>query len=356
MPDCPVKIQVLDADPMNYRAAVIGAGRIGLALEGDPLRPKPATHAGMWAAHPQTELVALCDPDPSLRETADELVPGVACYRDAEAMLSAERPDIVSIASHQDTHVQLGLLAVKHGASAVLCEKPLSDDTKEGQELIQAAESAGTRLIVNHARRFDEMLQSLAGRISDGLIGDVLQVTGWYVYGLQSTGTHLVDLLRMLLKSSVGEISWVSGWKNPKDPFHPPGDPCIDAVLGFESGAKAMLQSLNMKDYDCFEVSIFGRTGKVSLDDRGRRAKIYPALDASTRTGFTDLSLEPTETLHTKAESYFASLGDHVIDCLQKNLIPHSTGQDSLQALRILNAVRESADQSGVAIPIRQPA
>ena len=45
------------------RAAIIGTGRIASLLERDPLRPKPHTHAGWYAADPRTTLVAGCDVD-----------------------------------------------------------------------------------------------------------------------------------------------------------------------------------------------------------------------------------------------------------------------------------------------------
>ena len=56
-----------------YDAAVIGVGRIGMSLEQDPKRLKPATHFGMWRDHPRTNLVAVCDPDPAKLALAEKL-------------------------------------------------------------------------------------------------------------------------------------------------------------------------------------------------------------------------------------------------------------------------------------------
>lgn len=330
-----------------YRAAVIGAGRIGLKLEADPKRLKPASHAGTWLANQRTELVALCDSDANLQSTAETIAPGVACYNDAQTMLADQRPDIVSIATHQDSHVALAQQAIRHGVKAVVCEKPLSDDIDAGLDLLREADRAGTILIVNHARRFDPMLQSLAQRLSDGLIGDVQQIHGVYVYGLESTGTHLIDTIRMLVGDKAGDINAVQGWTNAQQPFHPPDDPCIDGMVEFGSGAKATLQSLNMKDYDCFDLTIFGRNGKLALRDRGLQAEIYPAIPAASRSGFTDLDLTPVETLRSDQTGYFKLLGDNVVACLDGQARPASTGQDSLTALRILKAIRQSADMGG---------
>ena len=40
---------------------MIGAGRIGLKLEFDPKRVKPASHYGMWARNKKFDLKAISD-------------------------------------------------------------------------------------------------------------------------------------------------------------------------------------------------------------------------------------------------------------------------------------------------------
>lgn len=339
-----------------FKAAVIGAGRIGLSLEADPKRPKPSSHSGTWLLHPRTELVALCDPNPNLVNIAADIAPDARCYDDARTLLDEEKPEIVSIASHQDTHVELATLALEAGVKAVVCEKPLSDDLSKAKDLVRAAERAGASLIVNHARRFDPSMQALSKRLQDGLIGEILQVTGYYVYGLQSTGTHLVDLIRLLLTPLTGEITSVIGIENKKEPFHPPGDPCLDALIEFESGTMGAIQSLNMKDYDFFEVTIFGRLGKVTVSDRGQRIETYIAKPATSRTGFTDIPCEADQVETTDAANYFALMGNHVIDCLDGKATPASTGEDSYKALAVLNAIRESAEKNSARIEVAQGA
>ena len=45
----------------RLRAAIIGTGRIGSALERDPLRTKPHTHAGWYVSHPHILLAGGAD-------------------------------------------------------------------------------------------------------------------------------------------------------------------------------------------------------------------------------------------------------------------------------------------------------
>ena len=65
-----------------------------------------------------------------------------------------------------------------------------------------------------------------------------------YVYGILTTGTHLIDTLRMLLNNVAGEVTHVIGVKNEFNNFCPKDDQNIDGYLFFKNGLKASLQSL----------------------------------------------------------------------------------------------------------------
>ena len=52
----------------KIKVCLIGAGRIGLYLEADKKRLKPATHFGMWLNEKNVNLSAICDKNPNLRE------------------------------------------------------------------------------------------------------------------------------------------------------------------------------------------------------------------------------------------------------------------------------------------------
>ena len=335
-----------------YRATVIGAGRIGMKLEADPVRKKPATHTGAWLNNSRTKLVGLCDVDPGMPMAASGIAPGVATYSDPRKMLLEQKPDIVSIATHQDTHNELIRIAIESGAKAIVCEKPISDDPIGAAKVIKQAEEAGVALIINHARRFDPTFQKLAERINADEVGELLQVSGYYVYGLISTGTHLIDTMRMLLTQKAGEIKWVAGWRFAPQHFHPPGDINIDGVIGFESGLKATVQSLNIKDYDFLEIDIFGRKGKAQCYGIGRRAAMFPVVASRINSGFTEIADTPSDTWGPSEQSFFELMSRNVIDCLDGKSEPKSTGVDSLMALKVLKSMQESAAGGGKVIEL----
>lgn len=330
-----------------YTAALIGAGRIGMLLEDDPKRLKPATHFGMWAAHPRARLAAVCDNDPEKLEIAKVRLPGVRAYTSPEALLDEVKPDVVSIATWKDTHYAMAKLALERGVPAIVLEKPIAERREHAKEIVEEASRRGVHVLVNHRRRFDPLVRQLRDDLKNGLIGEILQVSCCYVYGLVTTGTHLIDTLRMLLKDAAGEIAWVAAFPNAFNTFHPAGDPNVDGFIGFENGLKAAVQSLSMKDYDIFDFHIYGRKGKVVFRNVGRDVEVIPVVESAEHQGFTELAGEPAERRGGQPRDLFRCLADNAVACLDGEAQSLSTGDDSLKALEVLLAMQRSAADGG---------
>ena len=277
----------------RYTAAVIGTGRIGMLLENDPKRLKPATHVGMWLKHPRFELAAVCDTDASKFDTARSLAPGVACYTDPRSLLREAAPDVVSIATWRDTHYEMMKLALEHGVRAIVCEKPIAESREHARRAVDAAGRRGVHLLINHRRRFDPLLYPFRDDLKNGIIGELLQANAFYVFGLVTTGTHLIDTLRMFLGPIAGEIAWAAAFPNSLPTFHPDDDPNFDGFVGFENGLKAAIQSLSMKDYDNFDFHFYGRQGKAVFTNIGRRIEIYRVTESAETPGLHGNSPTP---------------------------------------------------------------
>src|SRR5690349_8600287 len=117
------------------RAVLIGAGHIS------------ARHVPAWQASPDGELVAICDLNRArAEERAREFgIPRV--YDNVEAMLEAEQPDCVDIATHDVTHTGLVTLVVGRGLP-VMCQKPLAPSLAEARAMVEVAKQAGVRFMV----------------------------------------------------------------------------------------------------------------------------------------------------------------------------------------------------------------
>ena len=222
------------------RAAVLGCGMIG-AGTGDP-HPDVGvmTHCGAYVAHPETELVAVADPE---RADAAAARWGGRPYTDPLALLEHEQPEIVSVATPDHTHAELVAACLRTpSVKAVLAEKPLALSLSEARALVEAAQ--GRVLAVNYTRRFAPAFQRLAGEL-----GEIQHVSGVYVKGLKHNGTHWLDLLRLL----AGEPTVAHGW----DRLHEAGeDPSLDAELTLANGAGVRLAALDTTRFTAFEMDL----------------------------------------------------------------------------------------------------
>ena len=124
------------------KIAIIGAGFIALEhLRG---------YERLKAEGKDVEICAICDKSPVARARYADRYP--VC-EDAEAMLAAEKPDIVDICAPTFLHRSLSELAFSYGAH-VLSEKPMALNQEDCQAMIDASRKAGKLLMVAHPMRF----------------------------------------------------------------------------------------------------------------------------------------------------------------------------------------------------------
>ncbi len=330
----------------EFKAAVIGCGRIGAAMEADRKRILPATHAGAFRACRGARLAALVDPDPATLERARKLFPGVPVFSDPGTMLEEIRPDIVSVATPPATHAPLVKLCASSRVPAVVCEKPIASTVQEGKEMIAACRRAGSLLFINHTRRFDPLLHRARVEVAKGKIGEVLFASAYYTAGLFNTGTHLVDLLRSFL----GDVASVTGVREPRTSV-PKGDIAINGWLAFRSGVPASLHHLEVKDYSIFEVRLYGRKGLLTVDRFGFTVESTPVRDCIDFAGYKELDVDG-RVRRGGSRSLMGPLADHVVACLRGREKPFSRGEDGLEALRVLLALEKSAEKGGARIAV----
>ncbi|MBP6507210.1 MAG: Gfo/Idh/MocA family oxidoreductase [Opitutaceae bacterium] len=152
----------------TLRYAVIGAG--GIAL----------THLRDIGGQPGVSIVGLADPaDPKAwRVPADYAA--VPRFQDAEKMLRATKPDLVSICTPNKFHHPLALLALQLGAH-VVCEKPLAMTVAEAEEM-EAARAAADKLGgINFSYRNVAAFRFARELIAGGELGRLLRVNCVYL-------------------------------------------------------------------------------------------------------------------------------------------------------------------------------
>ncbi len=129
----------------KIRTAVIGAGKMGVI------------HAKVYAQMSQSELVAVVDIDADkARRLADQY--NCAALTDSEDLL--DKVDAVTIATPTVTHLKLAKIFIQNGI-AVLIEKPLAANVKEGKKIVALAKTNDTVVAVGHSERCNPVVQAI---------------------------------------------------------------------------------------------------------------------------------------------------------------------------------------------------
>jgi len=329
----------------KYKVAIIGSGKIAIEVDNYSKITQPATHAGAFQLHPRTEIVGFSDIYKKRLYKTQKHFPGVPVYLSTELMLKETKPDIVSIATYPDSHLELIKLAVKYKAKGIVCEKPMADTEKDAKEMIKVCKKNKTLLLINHMRRFDPLIREWQAKIKKGVIGDVVQSTCYYYNGLLNNGTHTIDLLRFFL----GKIDWVSGVINKKTTVSEK-DQNIDAIIGLKSGARVFLQTLP-KNYGFSSYYFYGTKGRFSITKTGYRVELCKLIENKNYRNFYQLS-EPV-VKKGKLRSLMLPMASHIVSCLDGKEKPLDTGEDGLAAIQVVSALRKSAAEGGKIIKLK---
>lgn len=311
---------------------------VGCGYDDDPKRKFISSHAGAYRNNPSTELVALADVDAEKLATYSKkfAVPG---YANCLEMLEKEKPEIVSVCTNTATHAKIVQEIVKSGSSvkAILCEKPLATTLEEAQGMLQACAEKNILLQVNHSRRFDLTHREAKAFLEAGGLGELQQVSAYYVKGLANSGSHLLDMLRFFL----GEVEWVQAVPS-KNLSSLENDANVDGLLRFKSGVCCTLQSLDVKSYWLFEIRIYGTKGLLEIKDSGFTFKYSSPQDSPRFSGFKELQEEklpfpehPKEMLPNAVEN--------LINTIEKKEKLWCPGEEGLAVLKLIEALRTSA-------------
>lgn len=98
-----------------------------------------------------------------------------------ESLAADPEVDVIYIATPHPFHLQNALLCM-NGGKAVLCEKPLTVNAAESQQLISAAKKNDVFLMEAMWTRFLPIMVYLQQALEDGVIGDVKMLTAHFCF------------------------------------------------------------------------------------------------------------------------------------------------------------------------------
>ena len=345
----------------KLRFAAIGIGGIFKAAHAKPL-----------LAHPEVDLVAVCDVIPE-RASAFAAEHGVATavadYRDVIKMKDV---DAIDICTPNKFHSEIAIAALEAGKH-VFTEKPDAINAKEAQRMADAAKRSGKTLMAMRNNRFRADTQFLKRYVDGGHMGDVYAGRcgwirrrgipgkgGWFTTKELSGGGPLIDLGVHFIDIAL----WLMG--NPKpvavsgatyrkfaegsaaaDSVHSQfGDAKAGGVfdvedlamgfIRFDNGASLQIEfswASNVEEEDVFCELRGSRSGvhlsqnqplKLFTEIEGTLCDLVPRI-GGPRSGGHDGHLR------------------HFVDVLRGRAKPINSPEDGVHMIQILTAIYESA-------------
>ena len=326
------------------RGAVIGCGFFA------------QNHLKAWGDVDGAVLAAVCDLAPSKAQTAADLT-GARAYTGIDAMLEAEAPDFVDIATTMETHEELVRKAAACGAH-VICQKPFAPDIAGVERILQIAESAGIRIMVHENFRFQTPMMALRSLLDQGVTGTprfahISWRTGYDVVAGQpylaeverfiilDLGIHVLDIARYLL----GDVEDIYALTQKTMPGAL-GEASAIMSLGHRQGAvsQVVCSYTTRIDPDPFPqtlIEIEGSDGAIYLK-HDYRLEVHKSGDIAVShvpphvPDWADpqWALIQESVLNTQA---------HFIECLRKGAEFQTSGRDNFKTFALVEAAYASA-------------
>ena len=324
------------------RVCVIGLGPIG------------NTHATIYCSLPDVQLVGVCDRQPDRARAAGEKY-GAAWYLDARQMLDEIRPDLVSVATggfeYSSDHYEPTLQAL-HAGAHVLCEKPICNDLAKADEMVRTARQLNRCLAVDLNHRFTPAARTAKQWQRDGLIGELLflNMNLWIgrfgefeteFYHLKALNPHSVDIIRHF-GGDVAEVQCFAMKASGRSIYS-----TQSMNLRFACGAVGHITSSYdiMRGHPMERCEVAGTEGRLLVEDMWREATLYPA-DSWIKQVYTNPVFggygQFYDTFADRIATFVREVGAGV-----KPEDIDGSGQDGLEASRVIHAAIESVRRGG---------
>jgi predicted dehydrogenase len=318
------------------RVCVIGMGPIG------------NRHADLYRADPLAQLVGVCDIIPERADLASNRL-GVPGFYDAQEMLRALKPDLVSVTTggyeYGSDHYLPTLQAFEAGCH-VLCEKPISNDISKAEEMVAKGREKGLCFGINFNHRFTPAARVAKRWQEEGRLGHLLfiNMSIWIknpaesspYFHLKALHPHSVDIMRHFCGDveavqcfatiAPGRTIWTTAQINMR---------FKNGVVGHLTGSYDIERGHPME-----RCEVAGLKGRFVLEDMFRELTLYPAGNLE-KTVYTN----PIFGGMGSFEDTFANRIHAFLEQVTNHVAPDAidgTGQDGLAAQKVLQAVIDS--------------
>jgi phthalate 4,5-cis-dihydrodiol dehydrogenase len=152
-------------------ARTLKIGMIGIGVGGAEILPA-------MEAMDSIDLVAGADVVPETLERFKQRYPATRTYTSAEALCQDPDIEAVWVSSPNRFHAEHAILATNHGKHVVV-EKPMAINLREAEQICEAAERNGVKLLAGHTRAFTLPIRAMRRVIDLGLFGQLQALNIW---------------------------------------------------------------------------------------------------------------------------------------------------------------------------------
>jgi predicted dehydrogenase len=279
------QMSAASTDLTPLRVLIVGCGNIAGGFDqGRPEGYLPYTHAGAYSRDGRFDLAACVEPDDKRRSEFMVAWGVPAGFRSIEEALdSGNQFDVISICSPTDYHAHDLETALRFRPKLIFCEKPLTASVAETKRLVDECARLNIPLAVNYTRRWDAEVTKLQADMQSGRWGTLRSVVGYYNKGIANNGSHMLDLLHLL----IGSMSIVKVGK-PIDDFFA-NDPTVTVWLEGAQGTPVLLACGHAEDYAIFELQLVFSQGTLTMEEGGMFWRERRVLDSETFKGYRTL-------------------------------------------------------------------
>lgn len=274
-------------------------------------------------------------------------------YSNYDSIKDNPEVDVVYVILPNSMHAEYTVRGARAGKH-VMCEKPMATSVAECQQMIDACQQAGTKLMIAYRAQYEAYNLKCLELIRNGKIGDLKLITSdhgrplvpeqpedkWRSNKNLAGGGSLMDIgiyslqaARYLTGEEPVEVFAMKS-KTPGDSRFTEVEDNITFSLRFPSGVLANCSS----SYSFFEVKrfqVFGTAGNITLD---------PATDYNDHH-LTLQTQAGTEEIKLDEHDHFAAQIDHLSACIRENKTPKTPGEEGLQDVKLMMAIYESAEK-----------
>ena len=332
----------------KYNVGIVGCGRQG------------TQHGRGFNLLPDTQVVAIADPDPDNLELATRRF-SARGYTTAEEMYANERLDIVDCVLPVQYNPDMVVLAAERsGAKGIVSEKPIAASLADADRMVAACEANGIPWQGGNVDRSISQLWEARAMIDAGEIGEVLTIDLYE--SIMQGGCQGLSVAHMFAQDA--DIDWVTGWTNG-DPFGESDDEYlgIGGYVRYANGIECFIQS---RTSAMRGLIVTGTEGVYVTDKRHHR--FYRKVDASDADLLSNLRYDDSKTFkpfrpHAEGgydEDGWLYPGDRlmnamqsIVDSITHGIEPKAPGHVHHKSFEATVAMRESARQGHA--PVKLP-